>query len=409
MPTPELALQPDARQALILSGGGAQGAFEIGVTKALFEGASPATGGRPLKPQVFTGNSVGSYNAAFLVQEGEPGLEAVRRLEEVWLRRIADTPESCGNGVYRLRGDPSRFLEPGCWGQPFTNLAEVGGDIAFWSGYALAYGTQFFRSDASLRIRLLEAFNLAALFSREPLEALLRETIDLRRLRASPSALAVSTSDWQNGRAVVFYKDQITSRLGTDAILASTAIPGVFPPVYLDGTPYVDGGILMNTPLRPAVTLGANVLHAIYLDPKVSAIPYPPLPNTLDTLYRFYAVLLAEQFNQDVRHAAIINEEILSLLGTTAARGRDLPAVRARRATAVEARTGALSSPDKVYRPLEIHRYRPKTALGGTEDMLNFSLEHVANLIEMGYQNAVHHDCGEAQCALPSQVRPATR
>jgi predicted acylesterase/phospholipase RssA len=367
--------------------------------KALFEGAAPVLGGRPLRASVFTGTSVGAYNAAFLAQADDPGLDTVLRLQEIWRERIAETMASCGNGVYRLRLDPRRPFEPGCWSQPLANLAGLGRDTAFWAGYALLYGSQLFRSEGPLPVRALETFNLAALFSREPLESLLRDTIDFGRLRASANELAVVASDWQNGVARVFNKTDLTDRLGEGAILASAAIPGIFPPVELDGTSFVDGALLMNTPLKPAILCGANVLHVIYVDPHVSEIPFPPLPNTLDTLYRIYNIVLATQINGDVHTAATVNEE-MAALGTTEADSDDLPVVRARRLVRIP-------SPGvrrHLYRPLAIHRYRPRTDLGGVEGLLNFRQGYVNDLIAQGYEDTVRHDCDDSQCVLPPPV-----
>jgi len=53
-----------SKQAAILSGGGATGAFEVGVLKALIKGMSPATGNQPLSFDIVTGTSVGAFNAA---------------------------------------------------------------------------------------------------------------------------------------------------------------------------------------------------------------------------------------------------------------------------------------------------------------------------------------------------------
>src|SRR5258708_3986551 len=61
------------RSALVLSAGGANGAYEGGVVRALFEGASPGTGRLPLAPRIFTGTSVGGYNAAVLAQHAAAG------------------------------------------------------------------------------------------------------------------------------------------------------------------------------------------------------------------------------------------------------------------------------------------------------------------------------------------------
>lgn len=399
-----ISAQPDDRHALVLSGGGARGAYEVGVMKALFEGAVPVLGGQPPEIRIFTGTSVGSLNAAFLAQQEQPSLESVGLLEELWRERIANTPASCGNGIYRLRADPTRVFDPGCLANPLQRLAELGRDAAFWSRYALTYGTQLVRSEAPLRVRILESFDLTALFSRSPLESLLAETIDLNRLRASGNALAVVTSDWRDGVPKVLDKDDVTERLGTDAILASAAIPGIFSPVDLDGTPCVDGALLMNTPLEPAIEMGATVIHVIYLDPLVAEVPFPELPNTLDTFYRFYDIVLAANVRNDLDTAEKINEELdlLATLGIIDESGTflaaDLPP-RLRRTSRVVER---LAEGLRPYRPLVVHRYRPKTDLGGVEGFLDFTDEFIADLIEQGYRDALEHDCEDAQCALPA-------
>lgn len=395
------------RHALVLSGGGARGAYEVGVMKALFEGAASTSASGPLAVGIFTGTSVGAYNAAFLAQEEHPDADSIARLQAIWLERIADTPLSCGNGVYRLRSNPLQLLNPGCLANPLRLALNAGRDALFWGTYAALYGGQFLTSDAPLEIRLAESFNLTALFSRVPFERLLLDTLDGPRLSSSPNALAVVVSDWINSTAKVFSKADVL-RLGTDSILASAAIPGVFRPVLLEGTVYVDGGVLMNTPLRPAIDLGGDVLHVIFVDPETNEIPLPiqegVLPNTSDTLYRFYTIILATQLNQDMRHLATINEEIAALAGGASAMGSELPAVRAKRRRRVAA---AAPRGEKRYRPITVHTYRPKTELGGIQGFLDFDLESINRLIQQGYDDAVHHDCGEAQCVLPPEVPPA--
>ena len=82
------------KQAVILSGGGATGAYEVGVMKALFSGLSPATDYQPVIPDIFTGTSVGSYNAAFLVaQWARYGPAAIDNLEQVWLNQVSDNAQ----------------------------------------------------------------------------------------------------------------------------------------------------------------------------------------------------------------------------------------------------------------------------------------------------------------------------
>jgi NTE family protein len=395
-----------ARDALVLSGGGARGAFEIGVMKALFEGAASTTRHRPFNVGIFTGTSVGAYNAAFLAQEEEPGVASIARLEAIWRDRIADTLGSCGNGVYRLRADPLQFLESGCLSNPLQLFGNLARDLLFWSGYAAVYGERFVTSDEPLKVRVLETFNLGALFSEEPFQRLLAETLDLFRLRASPNALDVAVSDWENGQAAVFGKTDVI-RLGTDAIRASASIPGIFPPVRLEGILYVDGGLLMNTPIKPAIQEGADVIHVIFVDPETVNLPIDRPPNTLDTFYRIYTILLATQINSDARQAATINEEITALAAGAAMAGEALPAVRARRARRMRRVTAPSGSAEKLYKPLTIHSYRPLTDLMGAEAFLDFSLANINLFIEQGYERAVNHNCIQEGCVLPPGVPPA--
>src|SRR5690242_15906006 len=93
------------RHAVVLAGGGSFGAFEIGVLKALANGQSPATGGKRLNAAIFTGTSVGAYNAAVLASRSQMEMNAaVKNLESIWLNRISG--ELADNGVLRIRGVP---------------------------------------------------------------------------------------------------------------------------------------------------------------------------------------------------------------------------------------------------------------------------------------------------------------
>src|SRR5215510_13305612 len=108
-----LFLQPPGarrlRHAVVLSGGGANGAYEVGILKALFSGR--CRGVDAPVPEFFFGTSIGSYNAAFLAAQWEEfGPAAVGNLERAWLEVLAG--DVGRNGVYRFRGDPGYFLDP---------------------------------------------------------------------------------------------------------------------------------------------------------------------------------------------------------------------------------------------------------------------------------------------------------
>lgn len=99
------------------------------------------------------------------------------------------------------------------------------------------------------------------------LRRLLRDNLEFGRLEDAPLPLHVVATDLVTGRSVLLSRGD-----AVDAITASSALPGIFPPVTIDGRPLVDGGVVDNTPLSHAVALGADVAwvlptgHACALD-----------------------------------------------------------------------------------------------------------------------------------------------
>src|SRR6266511_5892478 len=108
----------DLKHAVVLSGGGADGAYEVGVLKALFSGKAGYTGKAvlpegPIDPEIFSGTSIGSFNAALLVSQWDQhGTAAISDLERVWLEMLAERAFGTGNGGYRFRLNPFDFLNP---------------------------------------------------------------------------------------------------------------------------------------------------------------------------------------------------------------------------------------------------------------------------------------------------------
>jgi predicted acylesterase/phospholipase RssA len=285
-------------------------------------------------------------------------------------------------------------------------LLETAGDAAFWAQYALQRAPYVLNAVIGAQDPVVEALktaNFAALFSEAPFIALVQDTIDPGRLAKSPKDLAVTATDWANGEPRVFHKADITGPYGVGAILASAAIPGIFPPVYLEGIPFVDGGLAMNTPFKPAIDAGSDVLHVVYVDPLTVEIPISELPTSLDTLYRTYAILVANNMNNDLLIAGLVNEDLetaerLGFLRRDSrlrSLGQGLRRIR-RVIEHVEA--------GEPYRPLTIHRYRPQKPLGSADALLNFSALHIHDVMSRGYADALNHDCIEEGCVLPPAV-----
>ena len=179
------------------------------------------------------------------------------------------------------------------------------------------------------------------------------------------------------------------------------AIPGFFPPIEIGAEPYVDGCVLMNTPLSPAIDLGADVIHLIYLDPDIRSIPLSDIRNTLGTIYRMMIIGWAATVNDDVEDARLINLALAAVNrleeeGTLdEASAESIPRSLAR---VVRDRTR--------FRPLVIHRYHPRDDLaGGAVGLLNFDSQRLRRLIERGFHDAQLHDCKQAGCVLVEPFR----
>jgi hypothetical protein len=162
----------------------------------------------------------------------------------------------------------------------------------------------------------------------------------------------------------------------------------------------VDGGVVMNTPLKPAIEAGGQILHIIYMDPDVRNIPRSTLESTLDTMDRLLAIMLATKTNEDIDTAAWVNDGLAVIerveRGETLTNADLAAFIRAAGQIEKQLRRGT------PYKKLTIHRYHPRENLGGgILGLLNFGRDRVAALIERGFNDALRHDCDGSQCLLP--------
>lgn len=365
--------------ALVLSGGGAQAAYEVGVIKALLQGRSPATEYVPLEFSIVTGTSAGSVNAGLLLSALDNGADqAMQYMESVWLDEIADGPGKCNNGVFRVRTDPMDFVDPACFlRSPVGPVMELIQDSAFLTRELVKRSAAFLSSNQKLGKRALDFIDLAALISNDALMATLARTIDLERIRSSRKVLKISCTNWRTGTIQLFANQDMRDDRGLKIIQASSAIPGIFPAVDIEGELYADGGVVMNTPLKPAIGCGADVIHVIYTDPTLSRIPLPALPNTASTMYRALLMALCTIFKQDIELAAETNLSVARLHGKTD--------------DAFETRKG--------HRQITIHRYNPFQ--DHNVGWLSFQQEGLRRLIDLGFKDGVEHDCVRSNCVLP--------
>lgn len=124
-----------------------------------------------------------------------------------------------------------------------------------------------------------------------PLARWLRRTARLRRVEDGVLPLTVVATDLGSGDEVLIERGPLVP-----ALMASTAMPGVFPPVQIEGRWLVDGSIALDTPIAPAVAAGATRVWVL-----PSAPPLGPGRPTgaLDILLRSSATLLAR--HHDIR------------------------------------------------------------------------------------------------------------
>ena len=201
---------------LVLQGGGALGASQVGVYQALHEAG--------VEPDWVIGTSIGAINAA-LIAGNEP-TQRLPRLREFW-SRVEHGAES----------DLLRF---------FTGLANVSTNLA-----TIARGIPCFfvpNPMAWLSSHLPLGVEDAAYYSTAPLRDTLRELVELDCNTDGHTRLTVGAVNARNGE--MRYFDSREEAITLDHILASGALPPAFPAVRIDGDPYWDGGIYSNTPIE---------------------------------------------------------------------------------------------------------------------------------------------------------------
>jgi NTE family protein len=354
----------------VLSGGGATGAYEVGVLKALLLGHSPVTGHRPPHVKSIAATSIGTFNASVLLShhDGHAWDGAVAALESTWLDKISATRAISPNGVFRYRPNFLEWLDPSLWMTPWQPARAFATDAGYIARDWMARLSGLVSGSGGIAHRFAELIDISTFITPDPSEHLVRASLVPSRIRQSTVDLCVTATQWQNGTLRVFTNRDFTDDRAVDIVRASGAIPGFFPSVTIDGQPYVDGGIVLNTPLKPAIDAGADELHVVYLDPAPGAVPLRTMGSTIDTMGRMFVASFAATMRRDLEVAGKTNREI------AAGHRRD------------------------THRQITIHLYHPKEDTGGALGMLDFGRGRIVALAEQGYRDAVAHDCAASGC-----------
>lgn len=321
MPTP--ATPPNASTGLVLTGGGARAAYQVGVLQAI-AGVRAACGEQhgPAPFGILTGTSAGAINAAALASGADRFDHTVHRIARVWANfHVQD--------VYHT--DALHVIRRG--GANWLTLLSLGWALARW-----------------------RRTHPHSLLDNAPLAQLLARLVPLARvphlIRAGHlHALAVTASSYDSGQHVAFFdagdaqqpwahplRKSARGPITASHLLASSAIPLVFPAVSLaiDGRMeyFGDGSMRQTAPLAPAIHLGAQRLLVVGTSRTHEAPPPGPGPGAADTPQPYPSLaqvaghalsdIFLDALSMDIEGAQRINQ-ILALIPPQA---RDASALR---------------------------------------------------------------------------------
>lgn len=277
---------------LVLPGGGARGAYQVGVLRAL--GDIWTESGRSGNPfPVISGSSAGAINAAVLASHGDSIAEAATRLERFWKSLHC-----------------SRIYRTDAWTIFATGLR-----------WMLSF-SPLLNSLVSQPKSLLDNEPLREFLARELLFDRIQDCIDSGDLRG----VAVTASGYTCASAISFYQAEAAAqpwvrarrsgratRLGVQHLMGSAALPLLFPAYRIGNEFFGDGGMRMVAPLSPAIHLGADRLVVVTTrderpDPEPSATAqYPSFGEVggylLDTIFM-------DRLTADIARLERINETL---------------------------------------------------------------------------------------------------
>jgi NTE family protein len=191
------------RITFVLSGGGALGAIQVGMLRALIDAG--------VRPDLVVGSSVGAINGAAVA--ADPTVSGIERLERLWTGIAAGDPELM----------PTR-------GRVLTQMARRG----------------------------------EAVHDPAPLRNLLEDALPVETFEALPVSFTCVATDLETTSEHWFDRGRLVP-----ALMASAALPVIYPAVQLADRTFIDGGVVRELPVKRAVELGATelyVLHVNHLD-----------------------------------------------------------------------------------------------------------------------------------------------
>ncbi|MGO2355424.1 MAG: patatin-like phospholipase family protein [Marinomonas foliarum] len=362
--------------ALILSGGGARAAYQVGVLSAMGRILPKHS---PLPFSILCGTSAGALNATMLASYADNFSKAVSTLAFVW-RHLT----------------PDQIYNVGRW--PVAS---------------------------SLTKTLMSLFHLhnhdssIALMDNAPLEELLRNHLDFSRIshaidNQQLKALAITAMSYSTGESTTFFQGTpeinpwqgnrrkgVIANLGVDHLLASSAIPTIFPAHKIDEHYYGDGAIRQKSAIYPALKLGANKLFIIGVSGNRSAQKWSAPDTVIDSSAPSMAQILGQLLNSafidnledDIYQLEIMNNLIRDLPEEKKALHQNLPTETLIISPSQE--LNAIAHQHLSTLPKNI-RVLLKAAGGSTSEKISsaasyllFTPQYCKALMDLGYQDAM--------------------
>jgi NTE family protein len=357
------------KTALILSGGGARGAYQAGVLKGLAE-ILPEKKKSPF--QIISGVSAGAINGAKLACDIESFSNAVEKLNFLWSQITTD--------------------------QVFTT------DFLSMNKFSLGLFGQQKKMDA--------------LLDTSPLSELINKHCDFSKIKKNLDAglfesLIITANNYNSGAAFSFiqttsskltWQDSrrlaLLSNIETKHIMASSAIPMLFPPIKIGTQYFGDGCVRNNTPCSPSIRMGAEKIFVIgvrtQMEREISERPIAPtqsyegVPSMIRIFNTLLNAVLLDSVEQDVRRIQRINELVEGLSQTTNPKGfHKIPAL----CISPSEDIGELARQQAHYLPRLIRM--SISAIGSLDEAseilsyLLFETHFCRKLLDMGYNDAI--------------------
>ncbi len=297
------------RTALVLAGGGARAAYEVGVLKYIFENMHQE-GLREVKFDIFSGTSAGAINCCALACQNQDPSKAAANLVKLWSELTLQEVIQLG----------------------VKNFSSLSG---------LIFGKRTkdsYPHPPSLRPKASLHQPVAGILENRPLMDKLARTIswtDLQNNLASGcvTGIALCSTEVCTGRPVVFYqpgggakympgrdalKQERQVEVGLDHVMASASFPFLFPAYQIEGVCYTDGGLRQNTPINPAMRFKADRMLVVSLGCDMRTehtqarigCRLNPYPGIWFMLERMLSALLTDTLDDELRRLEMFNQLI---------------------------------------------------------------------------------------------------